>query len=886
MKRLPIRRNSGLPSDPLWFKDAVIYEVPIRGFADSDADGVGDIPGLISKLDYLEDLGVNAIWLLPFYPSPLRDGGYDISDYTSVHPMYGTLADFKRLLKEAHARGIRIITELVINHTSKDHVWFQRARQSPKGSKWRDFYVWSDDPNKFSDVRIIFKDFEASNWTWDPVARAYYWHRFYSHQPDLNFDNPAVVKAVFKILDFWLELGVDGLRLDAVPYLFEREGTTCENLPETHAFLKQLRAHVDARFRDKMLLAEANQWPEDAAAYFGDGDECHMNFHFPLMPRMFMAVQLEDRFPIVDILRQTPPIPENCQWATFLRNHDELTLEMVTDEDRDYMCRVYAEDPVARLNLGIRRRLAPLLRTREKIELMNGLLFSLPGTPVLYYGDEIGMGDNIYLGDRDGVRTPMQWSADLNAGFSTANPQRLYLPVITDPEYRYEAVNVQAQQANPASLLWWMKRIISLRKQSSALRHGTFELLHAQNPKVLAFLREHQEERVLVVANLSRFHQWVEIDLSRLEGLVPVEMWGLVRFPAIGNHPYRLSLAPHGFIWFRLERPRVSQGSMRPVGTLEIQESWLELVAPERRKELAWVLERYVSERRWFRSKTRTRKRSSIRDVIELRRGDRRHAIVLLEIEYTEGDPETYVVPLTFHPEPEAAEIAVHHPHALVAHLSGGTVGALFDGVASGGTLSSLIDVVRTRTPIRGEEGSLVGSQHRALKEVIAGSELTPRLGEVEQTNTTVSLDDRVLFKLFRLVEEGINSEVEIGQALTETRYEVRVARTLGSITYREAEGGGTSVLALLQEFVPNQGTAWEMTLTRLSRFAEDVLARPPAEPPQLPGVGLVAKSRQPASAEMHELAGGYLADVRQLGRRTAELHHALANVDNPAFVP
>ncbi|MEO6600542.1 MAG: maltose alpha-D-glucosyltransferase, partial [Polyangiaceae bacterium] len=479
-----------LISNPLWFKDAIIYEIPIRAFADSNADGIGDIPGVVSKLDYLQDLGVTAIWLLPFYPSPLKDGGYDISDYLSVHPMYGNLADFKRLLREAHARGIRVITELVINHTSVEHPWFKRARTSPAGSKWRDYYVWTDDPNKYSDARIIFRDFEKSNWSWDSEAKAYYWHRFYSHQPDLNFDNPEVPKAIFKALDFWLDMGVDGLRLDAVPYLYEQEQTNCENLPQTHAFLKSLRAHIDAKFSDRMLLAEANQWPEDAAAYFGEGDECHMNFHFPLMPRMFMAVQLEDRFPIVDILRQTPAIPASCQWATFLRNHDELTLEMVTDEDRDYMYQVYADDPTARLNLGIRRRLAPLLKTRAKTELMMGLLFSLPGTPVLYYGDEIGMGDNIYLGDRDGVRTPMQWSADRNAGFSSANPQRLYLPVITDPDYRYESINVESQQANSASLLWWVKRIIGSRRQHRALSVGGLQFLSPDNPKILAFIRE------------------------------------------------------------------------------------------------------------------------------------------------------------------------------------------------------------------------------------------------------------------------------------------------------------------------------------------------------------------------------------------------------------
>ncbi|MBC7173377.1 MAG: maltose alpha-D-glucosyltransferase, partial [Polyangiaceae bacterium] len=510
---------TGLVDDPLWFRDAVIYEIPVRAFHDSNGDGIGDFRGLIEKLDYLQDIGITAVWLLPFYPSPLRDGGYDIADYVTVNPEYGTLRDFKLFMREAHSRGIRVITELVINHTSSDHPWFQRARRAPPGSRHRDFYVWSDAPDRYRDARIIFQDFETSNWTWDPVAKAYFWHRFYSHQPDLNFENKSVHRAVMRTLDFWLDMGVDGMRLDAVPYLYEADGTDCENLAPTHDFLRALRSHVDRHHSNRMLLAEANQWPEDAAAYFGNGDECHMNFHFPLMPRMFMSVELENSFPIIDILQQTPAIPDSCQWATFLRNHDELTLEMVTDEDRDYMYRAYAKDPRARVNLGIRRRLAPLMGGRRKIELMNGLLFSLPGTPVVYYGDEIGMGDNIYLGDRDGVRTPMQWSSDRNAGFSRANPQQLYLPVIIDPEYHFEAVNVEAQQNNAASLLWWMKRLIAARKEHPVFGRGDITFLHPDNSRVLAFLRRYKDDCVLVVANLSRFAQHVELELRGLDGL-------------------------------------------------------------------------------------------------------------------------------------------------------------------------------------------------------------------------------------------------------------------------------------------------------------------------------------------------------------------------------
>src|SRR5688572_911679 len=551
--------DTSLDNDPLWYKDAVIYELHVRAFSDSNADGIGDFPGLTEKLEYLRGLGVTALWLLPFYPSPLRDDGYDIADYYDINPAYGTLKDFKRFLRKAHSLGMRVITELVVNHTSNEHSWFQRARRAPPGSRLRDFYVWSDTSKRYEEARIIFKDFETSNWSWDPVAQAYYWHRFYSHQPDLNFENPAVHEALFKVVDFWLGMGVDGMRLDAVPYLFERDGTNCENLPATHEFLRTLRSYIDSKYTGRMLLADANQWPEDAAAYFGKGDECHMNLHFPLMPRIFMSVQLEDSCPIRDLLEQTPAIPEACHWATCLRNHDELTLEMVTDEDRDYMYRVYADDPRARINLGIRRRLAPLLRMRRKVELLNSLLFSLPGTPVLYYGDEIGMGDNIYLGDRNGVRTPMQWSSDRNAGFSRANPQQLYFPVITDPEYHYEATNVEANENNPESLLWWMKRLIDLRKTHKVLGRGDVQILHPDNSKVLAFVRRYQNQRLLIVANLSRAAQYVELDLKEYAGLSPVELFGRQAFPVLGEQPLFLTLGPHTFYWFSLESLNISE---------------------------------------------------------------------------------------------------------------------------------------------------------------------------------------------------------------------------------------------------------------------------------------------------------------------------------------
>ncbi len=607
--------------NPLWYKDAVIYQVHVRAFCDSNGDGIGDFPGLTSKLDYLQDLGITTVWVLPFYPSPLKDDGYDIANYTNVHPSYGTLRDFKVFLREAHARGLRVVTELVLNHTSDQHPWFQRARRSRPNSPYRDFYVWSDTPDKYKDARIIFKDFEPSNWTWDPVAKAYFWHRFYSHQPDLNFDNPQVRHELLGAVSFWLDMGVDGLRLDAVPYLFEREGTTCENLPETHAFLKELRGYVDERFPGRMLLAEANQWPEDAVAYFGNGDECHTAFHFPVMPRLYMAKQMEDRFPIVDILQQTPAIPPNCQWVLFLRNHDELTLEMVTDEERDYMYRVYAHDPQARINLGIRRRLAPLLNNnRRTIELMHGLLFSLPGTPVIYYGDEIGMGDNIYLGDRNGVRTPMQWSADRNAGFSHANPQRLYLPVVIDPEYLYETVNVETQRNNPQSLWWWIKRLIAVRHQHPAFGGGTLDFLLPDNAKVLAFLRKYEGDTVLVVANLSRFSQYVELDLSSYEGYVPVESFGHTKFPPIGKLPYLLTLGPHTFYWFSLEQSAAATDAIMhdQIPRINLHANWEELFKRRGKAQFETALRGWLPSRRWFAGKARIIQNVTITDTVLL----------------------------------------------------------------------------------------------------------------------------------------------------------------------------------------------------------------------------------------------------------------------------
>jgi maltose alpha-D-glucosyltransferase/alpha-amylase len=548
-------RRTGTAVDPLWYKDAVIYELPVKSFCDGNADGIGDFQGLSEKLDYLQGLGVTCLWLLPFFPSPLKDDGYDIADYVTVHPSYGTLDDFRKFLQAAHERGLQVLIELVLNHTSDQHPWFQRARLAPRGSPERDYYVWSDTDQRYQQARIIFVDSERSNWTWDPVAQAYYWHRFFHHQPDLNYDNPAVVREMLAVLDFWLDLGVDGFRIDAVPYLVERDDTSCENLPETHAIIRTVRTHIDARNPGRMLLAEANQLPADVRAYFGAGDECHMAYHFPVMPRIFMGLHLEDRQPITDVMEKTPAIPDSCQWALFLRNHDELTLEMVTDDERDYMYLAYSMDPQARLNVGIRRRLAPLVgNSRPRIELLVGLLFSFPGTPIIYYGDEIGMGDNLYLGDRNGVRTPMQWTGDRNAGFSRADPARLYSPVVMDPVYGYQAVNVEAQESDAASLLQWMRNMIRLRKQFKVLGRGTIEFLSPSNGKVLAYVRRYRDNVILCVANLSRTVQPAELDLSGFAGLMPVEMLGFTEFPTIGTAPYFLTLGPYGFYWFELER--------------------------------------------------------------------------------------------------------------------------------------------------------------------------------------------------------------------------------------------------------------------------------------------------------------------------------------------
>ena len=873
-----------LGKEPLWYKDAAFYEVHVRAFKDSNADGIGDFPGLTQQLDYLQELGVTAVWLLPFYPSPLRDDGYDIADYLSINPIYGTLKDFKSFLAHAHTRNLRVITELVVNHTSDQHSWFQRSRRAPKGSPWRDFYVWSDTREKYREARIIFRDFEPSNWTWDPVASAYYWHRFYSHQPDLNFDNPMVHEQIRRVLDFWLDLDVDGVRLDAVPYLYEREGTSCENLPETHAFLKALRQHVDEKYEDRMLLAEANQWPEDAVSYFGagKGDECHMAFHFPLMPRIFMAVRMEDRIPIVDILEQTPSIPETGQWALFLRNHDELTLEMVTDEERDYMYRVYADDARARINLGIRRRLAPLLgNDRKRIELLYLLLFSFPGTPVLYYGDEIGMGDNIFLGDRNGVRTPMQWSSDKNAGFSRASPQALYLPITLDPEYHYEAVNVEAQQRNPHSLFWWTKRTLTLRKRHRAFGRGTLQFLHPENRKILAFVRKYQEEAILVVANLSRFPQPVSLELSDFKDWRPIELFGRAPFPVITGAPYFLTLSPHAAFWFALE-PQAATRPASGAGPRELAivgRGWEDLFRDESRAELDNALTGFLSARPEFGGTKGDLKSVQIRDAVHLPSSSPMSFLLFLLAEFLQGEPRVFLLPVSLMPKDSMALPDKPAAQDIIAHLriaSTQQEGCLVASACTRHFCKALLEFVRRRRGCAGKQGELRSFASGGLRNGQALTALEPALQPPGANNTVAVLGDTFLLKLYSRLEAGTNPELEFGRFLTE-RHFPNVPPVVGSLEYRRHNGEHFE-LGIITQFQPNAQDGWAYTLDLLSRYFDRVRTAQTGkrlEPQASESLLGLASSEVPDN--IVALIGTYLELARLLGQRTGEMHLALA---------
>ena len=875
--------------DPLWYQDAIIYQLHVKAFGDSSQDGIGDFRGLIQRLDYLQELGVDTLWLMPFYPSPLRDDGYDISDYQNVHPDYGTLADCRAFVREAHARRLKVITELVINHTSDQHPWFQAARRAPPGSPERNFYVWNDDDRKFPETRIIFTDTETSNWAWDPVAKQYYWHRFFSHQPDLNHNHPAVVKAVIKVMRFWLDLGVDGLRLDAIPYLCVREGTSNENLPETHAVIKRMRAVVDAHYHGRLFLAEANQWPEDVRDYFGDGDECHMAYHFPLMPRMFMAIAQEDRHPIVDILEQTPDILENCQWAIFLRNHDELTLEMVTDRERDYMYRTYAADPRMRVNVGIRRRLAPLLdNDSSKIKLMQSLLLSMPGTPIIYYGDEIGMGDNIYLGDRNGVRTPMQWSPDRNAGFSRADPQRLYLPPIMDPIYGYQAVNVEAQQREPASLLNWMKRMIAVRRSCRVFGRGRLDMLRPGNRKILAYIRTFADEIVLCVANLSRSAQPVELDLKPYKGLVPVEMLGQTAFPPISESPYLLTLPRHGFYWFRLTQaaPPVWHEDTLPgleLRVLVLFQGWKSFfpdqVEPGRRTLAAALHERLVRQvlpeflptQRWFAGK------GGQIEKVEFEQYDLwpdRNEWLLARIRvWLAGrpEPQNYGLPLALAWGDESDEkLRPLWPYALAKVRVRARMGLLYGAFADERFCQYLVGMIARGGRLPLGQGWLRFSATRRFAELAgdAPEALPARRLALDSSNTTITFGDRLLMKAYRRLQPGMNPELEMGRFLTEIAFP-NIAPLAGALEY-ESEGGDTTTLVLLQGFVANQGDAWSYTLDYLNRFLDDCRQ----------GAAAVRAAGDNPHAP-------YLLFAATLGRRTGELHRALAQTTgDPAFDP
>ena len=877
-----------LAADPLWYKKTIFYELHVRSFADGNGDGIGDFKGLIKHLDYLERLGIGTLWLLPFYPSPLRDDGYDIADYRGIHPDYGTLADFKLFLREAHARGMRVVTELVLNHTSDQHPWFQKARKAKPGSAARDFYVWSDTPEKFRKARIIFKDFEHSNWAWDPVAKAYYWHRFYSHQPDLNFDNPVVRREMLKVVDHWLGLGVDGLRLDAVPYLYERAGTNCENLPETHAFLRQLRAHVDEKFPGRMLLAEANQWPEDAVNYFGQGDECHMAFDFPVMPRIFMALWMEDRYPIIDIVGQTPAIPEGCQWAVFLRNHDELTLEMVSDEERDYMYRAYARDSKARINLGIRRRLAPLMQNnRRKMELINFLLFSFPGSPILYYGDELGMGDNYHLGDRHGVRTPMQWSPDRNAGFSRANPQSLFLPVVIDPEYHYEVVNAETAERNQSSFLWWMRRLIAVYKTLPALGAGTLTFIHTGNTKVLGFLRTHGEARLLVVANLSRHAQVAQLDLSELAGFTPVEVFGRTRFPGIRQEAYVLTLGPHDHFWFALEN-----GPALPAAS-GLQISLPLAVDPDsglNHPENATVLESSLLPAALARTTPGAAPAAAFRqlrilDGLPLKTHEPGATLFLVEDVQDQSPLRTHQLLVSVVGEKLSEAFVAQSPGAVLARLNGReSRQILVDGFDDPEAVAGLAALLGSNRKHHGQASRFLVRTHAPKSLRSRLSHPPSQIHRIRATPHTISysLGNTVFLKVFRHPEEGKHPEPELLTLLNAAGFP-GVPRLLASLAYQPPRGESMT-LAVAMDYVQNAEKGTAFVLDGVARYFEQVLASGAAPLPPLPADHFTPP---PLSPVQRELIGEYTLEFfRRLGQRTAEFHKIIARIELPSFLP
>jgi maltose alpha-D-glucosyltransferase/alpha-amylase len=983
-------------TDPLWYKDAIIYEIHVRAFADSNNDGIGDFPGLLSRLDYLKDLGITCIWLLPFFPSPLRDDGYDISNYNDVNASYGTLSDFKAFLDAAHQLSLQVMIELVVNHTSDQHPWFKAARLAPAGSAERNMYVWSDSDERYKDARIIFTDTEKSNWAWDETAKAYYWHRFFSHQPDLNYDSPLVMAEVLKAMRFWLDMGVDALRIDAIPYLCERDGTSCENLPETHAVVKTLRSTIDADYANRLILAEANQWPADVRPYFGDGDECHMAFHFPLMPRIYMALRQEDRLPITDIMAQTPPIPDNCQWGLFLRNHDELTLEMVTADERDYMYFAYSADPRMRINVGIRRRLAPLVdNNRRRIELLNSLLLSFPGTPILYYGDEIGMGDNIYLGDRNGVRTPMQWTSDRNAGFSKCDPARLYLPVVMDPIYGYQVVNVEAQLSDQSSLLHWTRNMVALRKLFQVFGRGTLTFLNPSNRKILAYLRELDQgddfrETVLCVANLSRFAQPVSLDLADYAGYEPVEMLGYVRFPTITHEPYTLALAPYSFIWLELQAASaieelssdIDVQTLEPAGENEsavqpvFASGWTQFINGGGSAILEPALLDWLPRKRWFSTKTHKIESVRVRNWVELdsvtNAPDRSNndllepaaiptALFFFDVAYFDGPPDVYQIPLAVSTGAALGEIAMDQPESIIAKLTT-PVGAaiLHDATVSQEFHHELLRLIAgdatlpihepdnvartpddgfnqtvplgdearasaagsavapaplsaqpgdTATPPRAEiptaqsaetsrfqprESPSAGNFYRdgspllyarassAFPPVLAAQRLPSHVISAEQSNTSIIFGKQLFLKIYRRLQPEENPEVEVGRFLTEVAHFNRIPPFLGEVSISSGSAAKTTV-TLLQGLVSNQGDGWKWFLDELANWLPTTS--------QLPAQShsVVAKwlSEDYKISDTLEPIRSTIDAASLLGRRTAELHLALASSSTvAAFLP
>jgi maltose alpha-D-glucosyltransferase / alpha-amylase len=860
--------------DGLWYKDAIIYQLHVKAFADSNNDGVGDFVGLTDKLDYLQDLGVTTLWLLPFYPSPGRDDGYDIADYGTINPDFGTMKDFKRFIQEAKRRGLRVITELVVNHTSDQHHWFKRARRSAPGSSARNWYVWSDTDQKYLGTRIIFTDTEKSNWTWDPEAGQFYWHRFFSHQPDLNFDNPRVISAITQVMKRWLDAGVDGFRLDAIPYLCERDGTNNENLPETHAIIKRLRSELDNYAKGKLLLAEANQWPEDVQEYFGQGDECHMAYHFPLMPRIYMAIAQEDRFPITDILRQTPDIPSNCQWALFLRNHDELTLEMVTDVERDYLWSTYANDPRARINLGIRRRLAPLMdNDRRKIELMNSLLMSFPGTPIIYYGDEIGMGDNIYLGDRNGVRTPMQWAPDRNGGFSRADPARLYAPMIMDPVYGYEAVNVEAQSRSLSSLLNATKRLISVRKATLAFGRGTMSFIRPANRAVLAYVRQYKDEVILCVANLSRSAQATELDLSAFKDRIPIEMLGRSRFPAIGELPYMITLAPYGFYWFQLkEREKSEPVVQRDVPEFEtlvvpLGSTWVSLARTRSVFERD-VLPGHLSRTRWYPEHQPEAIHPTLTSAIPFCDiGDNRPWLIFFKEIEQQKEAKRYLLPMQI--EWMRFDRERYNPQAFAAVRQGAREGTLLDVAISPIFLALLLHNLQRSLTV--EENGLQLEFRPTSKfpdKTIRESEHI-RPVETDRCNSLAVIDNEFFVKIHREIEVGIHPEIEMGRFLTEVAGFANAAPLLGSVEF--VQDDERYAIGSVHGFIENQGNGWTVSLAYLDRFVDEQRVRSANDGDTRPS------QEQPP----------YLRYVTQAGRRIGELHAALtSSTDLVDFVP